>query len=446
MSECLARLVPNLQELRHWRLVHNEIVYCMQQCWEDGLSVGPVWDRMESEVDLLRYHLRLLSRKHQLFLAATQGRLAARMRSPASPLRLCNVSANQNNNAKINNLTTTTTSEKEETMTTTMVEELNALEDRLLGANENKYVPRSVGNAALYAFYDQLQKSFWGSHEIDYSEDAQSWQLLKPNEQRLLKHVFAFFVVSDGMIIDNLSCNFMEEITSPAVRQFYALQTGNESVHARAYNDVLDIVIQDTQEKQGLYDAVNNMQCITAKCQFMQTFMDRRRRPFVERLVAFACVEGIFFQGGFSVLMWAKSLKRRKQILKGTCIVTEWIVRDENLHLSFACHLYRELARRKLTQEAAVAVVKQAVYVEISFFEEALREEVPDITLRDMTEYVQFCGDRVLVMLGHSAHWKSTNPFSFALLGDLDSRTNFFEQQSTYTKSAADSFAETDDF
>ena len=57
---------------------------------------------------------------------------------------------------------------------------------------------------------------------------------------------------------------------------------------------------------------------------------------FAERLVAFACVEGIFFSGSFCAIYWIK----KRGLRPGLTFSNELISRDEGLHTDFACLLY----------------------------------------------------------------------------------------------------------
>ena len=58
---------------------------------------------------------------------------------------------------------------------------------------------------------------------------------------------------------------------------------------------------------------------------------------FSERLIAFACVEGIFFSGSFCSIFWLK----KRGLMPGLTFSNELISRDEGLHTDFACLLYR---------------------------------------------------------------------------------------------------------
>ena len=60
---------------------------------------------------------------------------------------------------------------------------------------------------------------------------------------------------------------------------------------------------------------------------------------FAHRLVAFACIEGVFFSGSFCSIFWLK----KRGLLPGLCFSNELISRDEGLHTDFACLMYSKL-------------------------------------------------------------------------------------------------------
>lgn len=453
----LRRAVTTLQELRLWTDAHNELVWQVREMdpWDDERC-----DELERNMYLLRLHLDFVRQRRpqppprrasRTFLSRNQPKQQQQRGTKTTLAELLlqqqQEEEEEEKGEKQEGEEKAKQEERQERERMTTIEELNRMEDVLLGETHNKWVPRNSScNSQLKRFFDDLQKVFWISTDVQYSNDAETWLELDEAEQHVLRHVFAFFVISDGLIVDNISVNFMDDVTNPEVRQFYALQEGNEAVHARVYNDIIDIVFTDEREKQQVFDAVNGVPGIRAKCDFVRSWMDPARQPFVERLLAFAAVEGIFFQGGFLVIMWLRSRKKTRMALKGVHTATDWIMRDENLHCMFACYLLRSLVKRKLTQHEAVRIVDAAVQVELSFFEGAMPLSVFDLPLDDVKRYVQFCADRLLQYIGLRAHYHADNPFDFMRLNDLDGHINFFEMQQTYVKSGSGDFTPNDDF
>ena len=45
-----------------------------------------------------------------------------------------------------------------------------------------------------------------------------------------------------------------------------------------------------------------------------------------------------------------------------------------------------------------------------------------------MTQYIQFCADRLVLQLGYDKIYNSSNPFDFMELISLEGKVNFFER------------------
>ena len=129
---------------------------------------------------------------------------------------------------------------------------------------------------------------------------------------------------------------------------------------------------------------------------------------FATRLVAFACVEGIFFSGSFCAIYWVK----KRGLLPGLTFSNELISRDEGLHTEFAVALYHTL-QNKLENNTIHEIIQSAVEKEIAFICDALPCSLIGMNSRDMTTYIQFVADRLAVQLGATKIYKVQNPFDF---------------------------------
>ena len=87
--------------------------------------------------------------------------------------------------------------------------------------------------------------------------------------------------------------------------------------------------------------ATQTLPCVAKKARWAQQWIGSGMR-FAERLVAFACVEGIHFSGSFCAIFWLK----KRLLMPGLTFSNELISRDEGLHTDFACLLYNHLQHR----------------------------------------------------------------------------------------------------
>lgn len=275
----------------------------------------------------------------------------------------------------------------------------------------------------LWSLYKKAQMSNWTAEEIDLSKDMDDWRSLSSEEQHFIKHVLAFFASSDGIVFENININFAKEIQYPEARSFYAYQEHNEMVHGETYGLLIEKYITDSVEKDKTFRALETIPCITQKAEWALRWFDKER-TLGERLVAFACVEGIFFSGSFCAIFWLK----KRGLLPGLCFSNELISRDEGLHQEFAVELISML-NRPPTKDTVLSIVKDAVNIEKEFITEALPCKLLGMDSTKMKMYIEFVADRLLKQMGWDAHWGTKNPFDFMENISLDGKTNFFEKR-----------------
>ena len=301
---------------------------------------------------------------------------------------------------------------------------LELIREPLFEENPNRFVMFPIQYPDIWAEYKKQVACFWTPEEIDFVQDRKDWATLNSNEQHFIKMVLAFFAASDGIVLENLASRFMGEIQIPEARAFYGFQIMMESFHGESYSLLIDTYITDSKEKKKLFEAVDNYPCVAAKANWALRWIGSEA-TFAERLVAFACVEGIFFSGSFCAIYWIK--KRGK--MPGLTFSNELISRDEGLHTQFACLLYKNHIVNKLTNAEAHRLVKTAVNIEKEFICEALPVSLIGMNATLMSQYIEYVADYLLVDLGHPKIFNVANPFDFMDLISLRGKTNFFEKR-----------------
>lgn len=272
--------------------------------------------------------------------------------------------------------------------------------------------------------YKKQMASFWTVEEIDLSSDMKDWVNLNANEQHFIKSILAFFAASDGIVLENLAGRFMKEVQVPEARCFYGFQIMMENVHAETYSLLLDTYIRDTTEKNHLFNAIETVPSVTKKAAWAIKWINSDVSTFAQRLVAFACIEGIFFSGSFCAIYWIK----KRGLMPGLTFSNELISRDEGLHTDFACLLYSYLKHR-LSEADVHGIVSEALEIESEFIAESLPVELIGMNSKLMIQYIKFVSDRLLVSLGYSKLYNTTNPFEWMEMISLQGKTNFFEKR-----------------
>ena len=279
----------------------------------------------------------------------------------------------------------------------------------------------------LWRFYKQAVANFWTAEEVDLSAD--DWSSLSETEKRFVKNILAFFATADGIVVENLALRFSNEIGAMEARMFYHFQAAMENIHGETYGLLLDYYIEDATEKEALFEAISTVPCIAKKAQWALKYIGEDS-SFATRLVAFACVEGIFFSASFCAIFWLK----KRGMLPGLTFSNELISRDEALHTAFACHLYSKEIDERLSNEQVLKIVKDAVDIEIDFVRDSLRD-LAGMNATLMGQYVKFVADRLLVDLGHEKAYDVQNPFDWMEFISVESKTSFFESRvSSYQK------------
>jgi len=231
----------------------------------------------------------------------------------------------------------------------------------LLQINPNHFVLFPIHHDDIWGMYKQAEASFWTAEEIDLTSDMQDWENLSPNERHFVSHVLAFFAASDGIVNENLSGNFATEVTSPEAWCFYGFQIAVENIHSETYSLLIDTYIKDQNEKMHSLCAIETVPCVRRKANWALRWCDADQASFVERMIAFAAVEGIFFSGSFCAIFWLK----KRGLMPGLCFSNELISRDKGMHCDFACLLYSKMANR-LPEGRIVEIITNAVEIEMS--------------------------------------------------------------------------------
>ncbi len=302
----------------------------------------------------------------------------------------------------------------------------------------------------FFHLYKNSIKNIWTTEEIDFSVDFQHLRdRLSPQEAHLVKRLVAFFATADNIVAHNLVLNFYKHINSPEFRMFLGKQLFDEMLHVETYLLLVDNYIPDLEERKAAFDAFKNIPSVKKKADFCFKYMDsiekldkldsdEKRKQFIENLVCFAaCVEGLFFFGSFAYVYFL----RNKGLLPGLATATNWVFRDESMHIEAAMAAidaikkeYPELFDQNLEDRVA-SMIEEAIEVEMSFCNDALSHGVTGLSPKLMKEYLEYVADQRLTQLGFKKRYLTKNPFSFMVLQDVQPLTNFFEKRVTeYSK------------
>jgi ribonucleoside-diphosphate reductase beta chain len=318
--------------------------------------------------------------------------------------------------------------------------------EKILTKNPDRFVLFPITHHDIWEWYKKAESSFWTAEEIDLQQDLTDWEKLNEGEQHFVKNVLAFFAASDGIVNENLAENFVNEVQYTEAKFFYGFQIMMENIHSETYSLLIDTYIKDKQEQDKLFHAIDTIPAVKKKADW--AFKWIKSPNFVERLIAFAAVEGIFFSGSFCSIFWLK----KRGLMPGLSFSNELISRDEGLHCDFAVHLYNNHVENKLSKERIREILDSALEIEKEFITQSLPVSLIGMNSDLMSQYLEYVTDRLYSDLGVGKVYGTQNPFDFMQNIAMENKTNFFEKRvSDYSKSGVgvdddNGFATDEDF
>lgn len=298
----------------------------------------------------------------------------------------------------------------------------------------------------FFQLYKDSIKNIWTTDELDFSVDLEHIRdKVDPRQAHLIKRLVAFFATADNLVAHNLVLNFYKHINSPEYRMFLGKQLFDEMLHVETYLLLVDNYLPEPAERAEAFDAYQSIPSVKLKADFCFKYMDSiekldvldtddKRRQFVENLICFAtCVEGLFFFGSFAYVYFL----RNKGLLPGLATATNWVFRDETMHIN-AAMLAIDVIRKeypslfdKPMENRVYDMIEEAISVEMRFCDDVLSDGITGLSSKNMREYLEYCADQRLMQMGYERKYLSRNPFPFMVLQDVQPLTNFFEKRVT---------------
>lgn len=300
-----------------------------------------------------------------------------------------------------------------------------------------------IKNQEIWDRYKLHIQSFWTPEEVSLQDDLRDLQILNEGERHFIKNVLAFFANSEAMINENLASRFYKEILMPEARCFISMQMLNESIHAEMYALQIEAYVVDQQEKDMLFNAIQNVPCINLKAKWVSKWLSGSQN-LLTRLIAFGLVEGLFFAGSFCAIYYF----RKRGLLPGLALSNDWIARDEGMHFSFSALMFKILRDKfnnnsltdtdlldvnlitgNVVQSEFEEIVREAVSFEKEFVQEALPVDLIGMNANLMCQYIEAVADRIADLFEFERVYNTKNPFDFMRALDVQNVTNFFEKR-----------------
>lgn len=295
----------------------------------------------------------------------------------------------------------------------------------------------------FYERYRAAIRNTWTVEEVDLNSDLADLARMTPEERHLINRLVAFFATGDSIVANNLVLNLYQHVNAPEARLYLSRQLFEEAVHVQFYLTLLDTYLPDHEERVKAFAAVEHIPSIRDKAEFCFRWIDSLggltrlesrddRRAFLLNLICFAaCIEGLFFYGAFAYVYWFRS----RGLLSGLATGTNWVFRDESMHMEFAFSVVDtvraeepELFDDKLGAQVT-QMIEEAVEVELAFAADLCGDGLFGMNVGQMRQYLEYVADQRLVRLRLPVRYGTANPFAFMELQDVQELANFFERR-----------------
>ena len=219
--------------------------------------------------------------------------------------------------------------------------ELYPLSIRPMKPIDKKFSLYPILNNNIWELYKKQIKSFWTVEEIDFSQDYHDFEKLDEDKQNALKMILSFFANSDGLVNFNIQKNFLNDFDKE-ITYTYVYQMFIEQIHNECYSLMIDTLIKDNDEKNKLFDSINNNDIIKEISKWGLRYSNDDVYSLSHKLLVFICIEGIMFSGAFAFIYWIKNVCSKGNLFLPALIKSnEFISRDEGMHVEFGIEIFK---------------------------------------------------------------------------------------------------------
>lgn len=289
-----------------------------------------------------------------------------------------------------------------------------------------------------YEFYQKQEITHWSESELDFVADRKHYDNASPRMKKVIDVILAFFLSGDGAISDNIIFRFLLECKTYEEKAMFISQLHIELIHAATYGLAAFTFKRDPKAMGELIESVLNTPCVKHKIEFMEKYM-LADCPRYQRLVAFACAEGIFFCTLFAVIFWFRS----KGMFPNFILANELIANDESLHRDWGSYLFGQEITEILSKcdkesgeynrvfdeikASVLEIIQEAIAIEDEFVDYILDEDLEDLNAKDLKTYARLIADNLLSQLSYSSVYKVRNPFTWLDDISMEQKGNFYE-------------------
>jgi len=291
----------------------------------------------------------------------------------------------------------------------------------------------------FFEYFKLQNQAHWLPTEVPMEADISDYRhRLTAAEVNLITQILRFFTQSDIEVNNNYNTRLIPRFPKPEIKMMLSAFAAMESVHVWAYSYLNDSLGLPDKE----YSAFMNYRAMRDKYDYFQRFGTDSVEDLMLNLAVFGgFVEGVSLFASFAILMNFPRLGK----MRGVGQIVSWSVRDESLHSTAVCRLFRDMMHENpnlwtpAMHERIYGACREMVALEDAFIDAAFASgDVPGLTSAEVKQYVRYIADRKLIELRLDTIYRVPNPLGWLdTMVNAKEHANFFENRATeYAKGA----------
>ena len=293
------------------------------------------------------------------------------------------------------------------------------------------YILKTNKDPQSWKFYKIQEACDWSAEEFNFTKEKEDYEKAPDNIKKLLKGIFGFFLIGDGLISEDIVKFLEEEIRNKNWPKVYylSMQLKIENTHAEVYSKAALTMIPQ-EEHDEIISMCENLPCIKKKGLWIQKHIDSQESKAL-RNVACAVGEGVFFVSLFAVIFYLRKLNMFKNFIESN----EQISKDESIHRDEkAAEAKRSMKPEE--KERALEIIKDGVEVEKMHAKYLLSVPIlgsqadsdAGLTIENLEGYIEMLADQVCVLCGLEQIYKTKVELQWMQDINLSQKTNFYER------------------
>jgi ribonucleoside-diphosphate reductase beta chain len=295
-----------------------------------------------------------------------------------------------------------------------------------------------------FEYYKNQHRAHWLADEVPLASDLNDWRLnLNESEKNLIGNILKSFAQTEVHVNDYWSSKISQWFPKPEVVAMASSFGAFEAIHAEAYARLNDELGLDNfhafMEDEASRNKIERL---------LETPSDTLEEKALALAIFSAFTEGVNLFSSFAILM---SFQLRN-LLKGTGQIVEWSVRDESLHSTAGCWLFRTLMQESPELDTVemrnnvIEACNLSVKLEFDFIDKAFEMgEIEGLNKDQLKNFIKARANDKMKELGYNPVYNDLDP---ALLKQMEwfghltsgkTHQDFFANRVTdYSKSTGD--------